>query len=358
MELLRIGSRLLAGSAVEAGAPLLDTRLRAGLLRRAAEAFGARWRGPLAEEEGGCRRAASGPDFYDALLGGPGRVVLLAATPGAGASQALRAACHRSADPGAGFPPVLVSPDSEAVDSGALPATLQQLAQRPVPVYAVDLLGVGGSAMPEALRVVTGAIARDGRSATPARWVLVFDPLYERRLGRWRAPDFFGEVRLEHPAGVDGVSLAIELDAAAQHLELVLSGELASLHLGIVGGPARVPDGDRVARDVARLQRVLDETLADLEVLESGRRVAMPSPIERLTGLAADHVAGGLRKQAFVDDSLEVLLALRERMPEQAVPAAEFVAAYADSHPIEPVPVPEGAGFVETIGRAPAVQPA
>jgi hypothetical protein len=39
-------------------------------------------------------------------------------------------------------------------------------------------------------------------------------------------------------------------------------------------------------------------------------------------------------------------------------PAAELLAALADSHPIEPVPVPEGAGFVEALGRPPTVRPA
>jgi len=357
VEFFSITSRIVAGGSDGPGASLLATRLQASLLRHAAEAFGPRWRGPFQREDDDPSARTSRPAFYDELAGGPGRVVLLIATRCDGACQAIRAALYRNADPGADFPPVLLTPDAEAVRAGALQATLRQLSQRPIPVYAIDLLGVSGSAMPDALRLVTETIAREGRGRSPARWILVLDPLYETRIGRWSAPDFFGEVRLEHAQPIDGVSLGVAIDPGASTLRLELSADLGSLYLGL---PDRSAAGT-LAEDIARVQRSLERSLESLRgaaPVEVERKLVMHPQVERLVQLLMDYAADAIARDAFVDGTLDVLAELRRESPDEAIPVAEFIAAYADSHAVDPVPVPDGAGFVEAIGRPPAVQSA
>lgn len=357
VEFFRITSRIVAGGSAGPGGPLLATRLQASLLRHAAEAFGPRWRGPLHRDGDDPAERASSPGFYDDLASGPGRVVLLVATRCAGACQAIRAALYRTANPAADFPPVLLTPDAEAVRAGALQATLRQLSQRPIPLYAIDLLGVSGSAMPDALRLVTEAIAREGRTHSAARWILVLDPLYETRIGRWSAPDFFGEVRLEHAQPIDGISLDVAIDPEPSTLRLGVSADLGSLYLGLPVGSG----ADTIAADIARVQRSLEQSLESLRgaaPVEVERELVLHPHVERLMRLVLDYVSDAITRNAFVDGTLDALAELRRKFPDEAIPVAEFIAAYADSHAVDPVPVPDGAGFVEAIGRPPAVQPA
>jgi hypothetical protein len=333
VELFRVTSRVVAGGS----------------------GLAARWRGPLADEEAGPPPSA----FYDELVTGPGRVTFLVATRGDGVSDAVRAALYRNAELDAEFPPVLSTPDAEAVRAGALQASLRELGERPIRHLAVDLLGVGGSAMPEGLRVVTEAIARAGRAERPARWIVLIDPLYERRIGRWSAPEFFGEARLAHAAPVEWISLRSEVEPGVGRLRVVALGDLVAIYLGLAN--QREPGGgvDRLRDDLVHTQRLVDASLAGLdggELVEVERRVELASDLERLLRPLLDYRSQRIGREEFLDTTLESLAALRREQPDDALPAAELLAALADSHPIEPVPVPEGAGFVETLGRPPAVQ--
>lgn len=362
MELFRVRSRILASGSDRPGAAGLGPRLQAALLRRAAEAFGPRWRGPFHQEsdEKGLWPLPLTPRDFDAIATGPERLVIVAATERDGALQAIRAALYRTQEMDADFPPVLMTPDAEAVRSGALPATLQKLSERPVCVYAIDLLGVSGSAMPEAVRVVTAAIVRERRAERPARWIVLLDPLYETRIGRWSDPGFFGPVRLARSNPIDGISLAVEAEEGSPGLCVRVLGALGSLYLGILGSGGFRGAVDGVAKDIARVQRVLDGTLGSLGeggLVETERSVSMQPHAERLMQLAIDFHSRTISRDEFVDHTLATLAELRREAPDEATPVAELIAAYAASHPLEPVPVPEGAGFVETLGPPPAVQP-
>lgn len=360
MELFSIRSRIIASASNGMSDAALGTRLHAAILRRAASELGPRWRGPLEEDEDASEHSTSlRPGFYDSIANSPNRVVILASGPQDGASQALRAALYRAQ--GASFPPVFVSPDAETVRAGALHAALRKLSERVVPVYAIDLLGVSGSAMPEALRIVTTAIGQGAFQQVPARWILLLDPLYETKIGPWSDPGFFGQVQMEHSKPIDGISLGIESEVEDGSLKLSVHGvgALASLHLGIARHGASRSSTDWVGNDVACVQRVLDasiESLRDCALIETERSVKMQPHGEQLMQLAMAYQSGVIAKDEFIDRSLSTLTALRREQPEEATPVAEFVAAYADSHPIEPVPVPDDASFVETIGPPPVVQ--
>jgi hypothetical protein len=362
MELFRVTSRVLAGGSDRPGAAEMGHRLQAALLRGAAEAFGPRWRGPF--HQGGDGEGLWPPPWsvgdYDTIATGPERLVIVAATDCDGAAQAIRAALYRAQEPDADFPPVLMAPDAEAVRSGALQAALQKLSERPVPVYAVDLLGVSGSAMPEAVRVVTAAIARERRVELPARWIVLLDPLYERRIGRWSDPGFFGPVRLARTSPIDGISLAIEIEEGSARLSLGAIGVLSSLYLGVLGYGGVRSGVDGLGKDVALVQRVLGEVLGGpcgSALVETERSVSLHPAVECLMRLAMDYRLGAIGRDEFVDGTLAALAELRREVPDEATPVAELIAAYAAAHPFEPVPVPDGAGFAETLGPPPAVQP-
>ena len=72
--------------------------------------------------------------------------------------------------------------------------------------------------------------------------------------------------------------------------------------------------------------------------------------------MSNDYQSGAIGKDEFVDRTLATLAELRREAPDEATPVAELIAAYAASHSLEPVPVPDGAGFVETLGPPPAAQ--
>jgi hypothetical protein len=91
--------------------------------------------------------------------------------------------------------------------------------------------------------------------------------------------------------------------------------------------------------------------------VEIERSVSLHPVVERLMRLAMDYRSRAIGRDEFVDGTLAALAELRRDAPEEATPVAELIAAYAAADPFEPVPVPDGAGFAETLGPPPAVQP-
>ncbi len=361
MEFFRIDSRIESLDASQPGESDLGLRLRAALFKHAARAWGGRWRGPFEEDEDGEGAERGSPRFYDRIAQGPDSdpVTVLSATRNDGAAQGLRAALYRAADPAAPFPPVCLTPNSEIVRSGALHAGLQRLSDRSVPVHAVDLLGVDGSAMPEALRVLTAAIARDRNSEHPGRWIVILDPLYERRIGPWSDDDFYGQIQIERSQPIDRVSLEIEIEPGSSELSASVQGSLAALYLGIATRGSTRSGVDQLADDVATLHNVVEralESVGEKRPIETRRSLSLNPFVEDLSRLANDYERHLIDKDEFVDTSLDILAELRRDEPEESIPVAEFIAAWADTHPFEPVPLPDDANFVETIGRPPAVQ--
>jgi len=366
MEFFRIESRFQRLDAPQTSSSELELRLRAALYKNAADAWGGRWRGPFEgddEEEKAASEALPGsPAFFDRIARGAldtETVTVLSATRNDGAGQALRTALYRTTDLAAPFPPVCLTPDSETVRSGALQAGLQRLAGRAVPVHAVDLLAVDANAMPEALRVITKAIASDRKSEEPGGWIVVLDPVYERRIAAWSDENFYGQIQIERSQPIDRISLRVEIEPGAGRLSARAETSLASLYLP-VGARIPVQSGvDRLAADVATLQAVFERTLDGLgrrRPIEIHRSLSLNRLVQKLAGLAHEHETDSISKNEFVEQSLETLAELRREQPDAAAPVAEFIAAYADTHPFEPVPLPDDASFVETIGRPPAVQ--
>lgn len=363
VEIFRIHSRIVANGTLQGGDREVGLRMHAALLKHAAAAFGPRWLGPLqfdpeeAPDPHSMRR-----EFYDGIVAGRGDdpVVILAATPEAFASQSMRTALYRNPYFGAAFPPILMVPDADAVRSGALYQSLQRLTERSIPTYCVDLLHVSGSAMPEALRVVTEAIARNrGGHPQPARWIVLVDPLYESKIGSWSHNTFFGQVRMERAQPIDGVGLDIQIEEGSVRLRAKVMGSLSALYFDIPRRGGLRGSVDWLAKDIATMHRVIDETiqgLRDGQWIESKRDVELNPYVERLMDVSGQYRSGTLHKDAFVDRTLDILSELRREEPDEAGSVQEFIASVADSNLLEPVALPDGAEFIETIGRPPAVQ--
>ncbi len=368
MEFFRIDSRIETRDSHDPSRSGVGLRLRAGLYKHAAQAWGARWRGPFEgnEEEEDAESTDTAPSnrgsaFFDDIAMGKGTdpVTVVSATRQDGAAHALRAALYRTVDPAAAFPPVCVTPNAMTVRSGALHAGLQRLSDRSIPVHTVDLLGVDGSAMPEALRVVTAAITRDRKSEHPGRWIVLLDPLYESRIGPWSDDSFYGQVRIERTQPIDRVSLDVEIEPGSAVMSVRVVGSLQAIYLGLSSYGSFRNGVDWLAKDIATLHNVVEHAIGgvdDERPIETERSLVLNPFVEDLARLTHEHESDLVDKDEFIDHSLEILSELRREEPEEATPVAEFIAAYADSHPFEPVPLPGDAGFVETIGRPPAVQ--
>ncbi|MDP6980258.1 MAG: hypothetical protein QF570_16930 [Myxococcota bacterium] len=370
MEFFRIESRVETRNSHDPSRNGVGLRLRAGLYKHAAQAWGARWRGPFEDEEddgdddaGSSQTAPSkrGSAFFDDIAMGQGSdpVTVVSATRRDGAAHALRAALYRTVDPAAAFPPVCVTPTAITVRSGALHAGLQRLSDRSIPVHTIDLLGVDGSAMPEALRVVTAAITRDRKSEHPGRWIVLLDPLYESRIGLWSDDNFYGQVRIERTEPIDRVSLDVEIEPGSAAMSARVVGSLSALYLGLSSYGGFRNGVDWLAKDIATLHSVVEHAIGGLDderPIEVERSLTLNPYVEDLARLTHEHESDLIDKDEFIDHNLDILSELRREEPDEATPVAEFMAAYADSHPFEPVPLPGDAGFVETIGRPPAVQ--